>query len=112
MNYTDTQLKQALAKMLPETIDWDNNCLGWIGTRNVRTNVRNTELLHLCWLAEETLQYEQKGEFTYELYRNPTFFRCVGYDGLDDWNEVFSYAHATWQQRTIALAQVKGAESV
>ncbi len=90
--YTDTQLKQVLVKMLPETIDWDNNCLGWIGTRNVRTNVSNTELLYLCWLVESGLNRQDRRMFTNELQT-----LCQG--------DAFTSVSATWQQRTIALAK-------
>ena len=91
MTYTDTQLKQALAKMLPDDIEWwsDNEIgLHWMNTREVL----NTELLHLCWLVEGTLiNFCDYGKFERELE-----YLCG------------SLCHATWQQRTIALAKVKG----
>ncbi len=107
MTYTDTQLKQALAKMLPEKLDWREikitavgaggsyHCLCWKGG----CNVLDTELLHLCWLVEETLTAEQWNDY-------------VGYVMVDT-HSIFTYEHlllATWQQRTIALAEVKGIE--
>ena len=103
--YTDTQLKQALAKMLPEklmivnklmhpvipTLMWKGKVKEWDGTP-----VRDTELLHLCWMVEEdrdNLIYYSK--CLTEQCGNPT-----------------ANIHATWQQRTIALAKVKGVEIV
>jgi hypothetical protein len=52
--------------------------------------VLDTELLHLCWLVEETLSSNQFGDYSVNLL-------------CDD-------IHATWQQRVIALAKVKGVE--
>ena len=52
MTYTNTQLKQALAKMLPELLEnyyqdipFDNFLLSWIRRKR---EVHDTELLHLC----------------------------------------------------------------
>jgi len=105
MNYTDNQLKAALAKMLPDdlyiTLDgiqlhWSNaseKCLrewrGW--------EVRDTELLHLCWLVEEEVFFGKS-------------FECL--DALDKvtfFND-FMRTNATWQNRVIALAKAKGIE--
>jgi hypothetical protein len=87
MNYSDNQLKAALAKMLPDdlyiTLDgielhWSNaseKCLreyrGW--------EVPDTQLSHLCWLVED-----------------------YGCDNVP--------FNASWQQRVVALAKVKGIE--
>lgn len=97
--YTDTQLKQALAKMLPSVIlfhpGWKTNLA--CNASNMR-DVLDTELLHLCWLVEESLTLTQRGN---HFYSNM-------HEEWTDWNA----CHATWQQRTIALAKVKGIEIV
>jgi len=103
-NYTDTQLKQSLAKMLPELLEnyyqdtpLDNFLLSW--TRSKR-EVLNTELLHLCWLVELEIDDKTRGR-----YYIPELVRTV--------EERFWYPEiATWQQRVIALAKVKGVEIV
>jgi len=105
MNYTDTQLKAALAKMLPkgisylEVTSYESNktvcLLQWGAKWNDERNfiVKNTELLHLCHLVEETLTPDEWTEYGNALswYSLPIY-----------------YIHATWQQRVIALAKVKG----
>lgn len=106
---TDNQLKQLLAKMLPEHIKFaateDRKAyLRWIGV--YRIPVLDTELLHLCHLIEETLtgwdehcESQQNNYYFGELWREA--------------NKSFAgIAHATWQQRTKALAKVKGIEIV
>jgi hypothetical protein len=98
MNYTDEQLKQALAKMLPEKIRW--NITGWQGINLVwqaiyepqgcwknDEPVLDTELLHICWLVADTLSLN-------ELYECDKILE--------------SLIWATWQQRVKALAKVKG----
>ena len=104
MTHTDTQLKQALAKMLPETLLWDNGSSphntdrepddAWGLCWDSGNPVLDTELLHLCWMVEETLNADQIHNCKLHLLVN-------GY-----WMSI----HATWQQRTIALAKVKGVE--
>ena len=61
--------------------------------------VLDTELLHLCWLVEETLDEQKQCDFIAELMDGM---------GLSLWQRY----HTTWQQRVIALAQVKGIEIV
>ena len=85
--------------MLPEKIYWDITMQQLYYRENVEYQVLDTELLHLCWLVEETLDDEQKIMIQiYEL--------C----DLEGHNGFASYYHATWQQRTIACAKVKGIE--
>ena len=94
MNYTDTQLKQALAKMLPEHIlcntanfrsdPYHREGLFWrirYDKNNLFQEVLDTELLHLCWLVEETL-----GELDQQYYTTLGFV-CANYGWC--W-------HATW----------------
>ena len=125
-NYTDTQLKQALAKLLPELLEnyyqdvpLDNFLLSWTWSKR---EVLDTELLHLCWLVEQGLceytgehqeHYSQRDDYSKELMK-----LCGTWNGSAwDWGSIcdadlFQAAHATWQQRVIALAKVKGVEIV
>ena len=101
MNYTDDQLKKALAKMLPDVITYHEviaheSCkivclLQWVAKRNGERDftVRDTELLHLCWLVEEGLDNKLN---------------------LNYYNLIVLDPHASWQQRVEALAEVKGIE--
>lgn len=109
MNYTDEQLKKCLAKMLSN------------GER-VLAHSLDTELLHLCWLVEGSLsddcgEYENETSERYA-YSKELMTLCGTWNhGGWDWGQVcnadiFKAANATWQQRTIALAKVKGIEIV
>ena len=89
MNYTDKQLKTALAKMLPNNISINDETLVWSSSSQFEHEVLDTELLHLCWLAEKTLSLYERFE-CYEIL-----------EGL---------IWASWQQRVEALAKVKGIE--
>lgn len=107
MTPTDNQLKQALAKMLLEQIVYEDNFLYWkrwprkeLGQHSSR-KILDTELLHLCWLVEETMGCAVHQYHT-ELIK--TMPNGAGV-------HVMSF-HATWQQRVIALAKVKGVEIV
>jgi len=84
MNYTDEQLKAALAKMLPKKLQ--------------HVSYGREELLHLCWLVEKVLIENDKQ--AYNLFENRLFELCNPYTTLS----------ATWQQRVAALAKVKGIE--
>ena len=81
--------------MLPEKVRW--NTERWNGLTLVCQDVRNndpvldTELLHLCWLVEEAMPYSRE---------------WVDYTNILA-NDAIS---ATWQNRIIALAKVKGIE--
>jgi hypothetical protein len=108
---TDTQLKQALAKMLPaNTISLAFAPeLYWLNAARHETDeVLDTELLHLCWMVEETLDRTFWGSYVAELY-DLTDAHNHGYCPNHHWLAV---AHASWQQRTIALCKVKGVEIV
>ena len=114
MTHSDTQLKQALAKMLPEKLHIVSNAqssrLYWTGDCVADKKVLDTELLHLCWLVEETMRPIAGGKTRYEIYLEEQ----VALDSTFSLSEHKQYriAHATWQQRTIALAKVKGVEIV
>jgi len=104
MDYTDKQLKEALAKMLPDKLILvpygreDNLILSWILQKSSEP-VRNTELLHLCWLVEETLNSKA-------LLRSD-YIGCLSVD-INLWE--YGFTHASWQKKVIALAKVKGIE--
>lgn len=122
MNYTNDQLKQALAKMLLEELFFEDNNLWWkrrptvaFGVHGARM-VIDTELLHLCWLVEESLIESEKFKYHNHLFDlvpcDENHGPCVP-DGPDLLTPSgFSMLHASWQHRTIALAQVKGIEIV
>ena len=85
----DTELKQLLAKMLPETVECRDGMLFWLRKGGL-LNIHDTELLHLCSLVDDSLTESQLAEC----------FEILG----GTLNAVY---HATWQQRTEALAKVK-----
>jgi hypothetical protein len=116
-DYTDTQLKQALAKMLPEllciqehrapegvalrfTLHWKGTSKGFFGKDR---EVLDIELLGLCWDVEEDLRKQGFGPNYNELWEVYLDLLCV---------DLNYYAHATWRQRIIRLARVKGIEIV
>jgi len=106
MTYTDEQLKQALAKMLPDQIIFrqfkDYNAeFGYLYWKDknqhpLQSEVRDTELLDLCWMVEETLNEIKFAEYA-ELLRP-----IAG-------NYKLLY-HASWKQRVVVLAKVKKIE--
>jgi len=106
---TDTQLKQALAKMLPKKVKimMANNSteqfLCWLSETDQGFSgfVLDTELLHLCWLVEETLTRLQCTNYSEEL------LAC--HPEVATKADEFFW-HFTWQQRTTALAKVLGVE--
>ena len=99
MNYTDDQLRALLAEMLPETIS--QHACGkyyWIGSAN--GFVLDTELLYIVSLVEAESglnSYPLREKYLYKL------MDIVKEDGRDT-----LVIFATWQQRTRALAEVKG----
>ncbi len=109
MNYNDEQLKQALAKMLPDVISYreviaHESCkivclLQWGAPWNDESEfmVRDTELLHLCWLVEENLTEKE-----YYFYADVICDLSL--------EIVTKFLSMPWQQRVKALAKVKGIE--
>lgn len=99
MTYTDTQLKQALAKMLPRTLTVMCGDLRWQKGAQV---ILDTELLHLCWLVEKSLTaiewLKYKKELSHVVWGTPITMECT----------TRLLWESTWQQRTPALAKVKG----
>jgi len=96
MNYTDDQLKQALAKMLPNRLGINNEILVWSSCCQFEHEVLDTELLHLCWLVEKTLTNSEVTIYSDALEYAETRW--------------WSPFNASWQQRVVALAEVKGIE--
>ena len=113
---TDTQLRQALAKMLPDAQAIDE-VEGLTFTRLepngdlLTSTVLDTELLHLCWMVEETLNPSVESEIVSD---DPNIWRdyVKSLDALCCENGGQTCMHATWQQRTIALAKTRGGEIV
>ena len=103
--YTNYQLKAALAKMLPDAIEIFHNKLWWRqAPAQACCAVLDTELLHLCWMVEETFTKD------YRVFRDYLDSMTDENMGISDM--FIRYSHATWQQRVIALAKVKGVEIV
>ena len=109
MNYTDDQLKKALAKMLPEQIflrETQNEALDyycyllWRGKSNPHDmEVRDTEIVHLCWLVEDKLTEKE-----YYFYADVICDLSLAI--------VTKFLAMPWQQRVVALAKVKGIDIV
>ena len=101
-NYTDTQLKQALAQMLPDVIDASEqryNHIVW--KKETYQPVLDTELLHLCHLVEEQMTMGQLCAMSNEL---SIMHQLEGSPcDASQWQH-----HKSWQERAIALCKVKG----
>lgn len=115
MTTTDTQLKSALAKMLPDKLGWLNT-IGLIHIKKCGKDslcqlwgelVKDTELLHLCWLVEEEFKEDTDLAEQYNIK-----LRLVVGNEMTLYYSEFYVLHATWQQRTIALCKVKGVEII
>lgn len=105
--YTDKQLKQTLAKMLPEIVYWDKCCelLRYPDNNEQNgTKVLDTELLHLCWLMEKPMCIDEWIAYLQVL---------IGFTepGKEQAYKSFT-CHSSWQQRTMALVKTKGIEIV
>jgi hypothetical protein len=102
----DTELKQMLAKMLPGSVAWVaatrwNNhdpvtfLLRW--ENNARVAVLDTELLHLCSLVEDGLTDKEMKQYIIKVF-----------PWSASWARGKQVVCLTWQERTAALAKVKG----
>jgi hypothetical protein len=108
MNYTDTQLQQVLAKILPNKVEWNGHYLGWWqppALSSPNKEVTNDQLLDLCWQAEETFWNDPvtSASYCYELDllcqpRRDEAIWGFGYTGF--------ITHATWRQRLVTMAKV------
>lgn len=124
MNYTDKQLKVALAKMLPKVIqivsmDFNNPIISWVerpvhkmlsdaGFPTAEPFVRDTELLHLCKIAWDTLDRRQRVSYGTQL--REAVIASGGHAASSIYDLTVCCENATWQQRVIALAKMKGFE--
>jgi len=118
MQYTDTQLKQALVKLLPTEIKGEhaipNGYHLYYATQSqyYKRAVSDSELLHLCWLVEGTLNSSDHWHYFRQM-ENEIQMWLIEQDEKVEYGNIYSWAiHATWQQRTIALAKMKGIEIV
>jgi hypothetical protein len=114
-NYTDTQLKLLLAKMLPEKLCWViEDSPATLCRRNSVVPVLDTELLDLCWWVEEELGLFERSKYAWNLLCAliADSFEFGNNCFSISWRQLFHVTHATWQQRVIALAKVKGIEIV
>ena len=93
----DAELKQLLAKMLPDDIGVDITGELYYRATPTLNSVLNTELLHLCWTVEEGLTEEQWNDYGSYIDAQTHSIYC-------DRHRI----HASWQQRVTALAKVKG----
>jgi len=104
MNYTECPLKKALAAMLPDLLEWMEQCIQGGKTillfKKQSRQVGKLEYLGLCALVEDSLDVNPESgdspRYTYsrELYKI-----------VPESRQPF---RATWEQRTVALAKVKG----
>ena len=103
MKTDNDQLKSILAKLLPETVHFSHSGeLCWSRNYNqdsrLFVRVLDTELLHMVSLVEAGLT----------VVESCTYFALLrDIEPDNDAAGAFVY-HATWQQRTTALAEVKG----
>ena len=102
MTYTEKQLKQALAQMLPEILCYQSprgaDGLYWRVPSYAGSyrSVSDTELLHLCWMVEDTLNEIKSAEYA-------EFLRSIA----ENYKLLY---HASWKRRVVMLAKVKGIE--
>lgn len=94
-------LKCLLAKLLPNALflytGGDGNTLHWHASDKL---VDNTQLLYVCYLVEETL-------LDPELHAYGTLLHKVAVD-KHYMHPCYYAIHASWEERTIALAKIKG----
>lgn len=106
---SDNELKQLLENMLPEILEtWEageRSSLLW--RKEDGRQVKNTELLALCRMVELTLDDKERRDYAAELWSTVCRYAKdnLKYLNLD---HSFCVSAASWQQRTTALAAVKG----
>lgn len=115
MKPTDRQLKEALAKMLPQRLvlaTWipfggtvESYELKWIKDGFRSSAVEERELLSICWDIEEEIYQSDKTFDMNKIFTFPSGDYRRALIGITQHSEP---VHATWQQRTMALAVVKG----
>lgn len=100
---SNEQLKRALARMLPEKLLIFESYKPFLFYKDDR-EVKPTELLQLVWEIEETLTDDESEQYINLLENNM--------DTLHGYPNRWRLTHASWQQRTIALAAIKDIEIV
>jgi len=117
---TTQSLKLLLAKCLPKKlmlVDMAHessmcgyNVLCWHQSPSLSSppiEVKDTELLHICWLVEQTLTKKQMKDYMNALVD----IHCLSHDAIliDITIEIM---RSSWQQRATALHKVLGKEKV
>lgn len=103
---TDIELKQILAKMLPNKLKviykhFNNKPKEFAALKlSSGDEVKETELLAICWELEETLVLKEQIDYEIEL---GLLTNC--HPSLTTLS--FDRLHASWQHRTMALVEVK-----
>lgn len=120
--YTDEQLKRALAKMLPDQLDWreiKNTAVGTSGSYYCLCwkrgcNILDTELLVICHMIEQTLSPAQAMQYAELCASGLEIIKYCYYPGDEcpDWSEIAQLLFLSWQQRTVTLAKVFDIEIV
>lgn len=103
MNPSDQSLKLALAKMLPEQTRVGPVVEGvfyWTINGFASSNVKDTEMLHVCWLVEQEMSDKD----------HSIFQACIMVKFEDIAGNRKNIFSPSWQSRAIALAKVKGIE--
>ena len=121
MNYTDEELKKTIAKMLPDVISYREVtayesgkivCLLQWGAEwddEDGCAVRETELLHLCWLVEKTLNETEFADYAEFLHFCWLVEKTLYAEFLRPITVNYKLLYeASWQQRVVALAKAKG----
>lgn len=111
MNYTDTQLKKALTKILPERIECTSTQFYWRIDTNPEMDdysIKDTELLHLCWLVWSG--FDRKQRISYSISLREVVVKNGGHAASFKEDIDACCENATWKQRAVALAKVSGIE--
>lgn len=105
---TDQELKQLFLKLLPGKVTWYQNPSTGVSTLLWNHNdprfveaVKDTELLSLCMMVEETFTQAEKVDYLNAL-------RAILAKEHNRAISDFDLLHASWQQRIQAVAKVKG----
>ncbi len=115
--YTDEQLKQALANLWPEKLIIYSGSLCekpedfYIRNELPTKEYEDTELLHLCWLVEADLSDELAGEYGNTLADNlKKQYTKQERESMSDGLVYKIMLNLSWQQRVIYLCKVKNIE--
>ncbi len=103
---TDDELKQLLAKMLPEQVEWTidyalSKEILFLFWKIDHVYIKESELLHVCWLIEQTLTVDEMYLKYKSALSDVVADKCLK-------THTANLFRPSWQQRTMALAKVKG----